>query len=119
MAFGSQSPLHLLARLTVKVRILTLSLFTIVGLLAIGAVFFWSQGELNSAFTRMNDSSTLAEQVAELSEAASALRTIEKQYLSAPSSERYQAFGATLEQASAAVSKLVANGAATDHAARV
>jgi methyl-accepting chemotaxis protein len=115
----SQSPINLLAKLTVKIRILTLSLFTIIGLLAIGGVFFWSQSELNSAFTRMNDSSVLAEQVGELSETAASLRHIEKQYLSAPSSERYQAFGATLEQAQLILVKVADNPAASNYSAEV
>ncbi|MEP3045708.1 MAG: methyl-accepting chemotaxis protein [Roseibium sp.] len=70
-----------------------LSLFTIVGLLAIGGVFFWSQNELNSAFLRMGDSSMLAEEVAGLSEAAAKLQNIEKQYLTKPSAETFQKFG--------------------------
>lgn len=117
VAFKSQSPFDILAKLTVKVRILTLSLFTIVGLLAIGGVFFWSQGELNSAFNRMNDSSILAEQVGELSENAAALRHIEKRYLSKPSSEGYQAFGTTLEQSSAILAKISENPSASDYSA--
>jgi len=99
VAFVSQSPFQILSKLSVKVRVLALSLFTVVGLLAIGGVFFWSQNELNSAFSRMSESSLLAEEVANLSETAAKLQVIEKQYLSAPSSENYQLFDTLLESA--------------------
>jgi methyl-accepting chemotaxis protein len=108
-----------LSNLSVKVRILTLSLFTIVGLLAIGGVFFWSQGELNSAFSRMSSSSMLAEQVGTLSEAASSLRSIEEQYLSAPSADRFQAFGAKLAHAKEVIEGIASNPAAAAYSDKV
>jgi len=119
VAFGSQSSFQILSNLSVKIRILTLSLFTIVGLLAIGGVFFWSQGELNSAFARMSDSSTLAEQVGSLSEAGASLRSIEEHYVSAPSAESFSEFASELEKANGILSRVEANPAAAAYAAEV
>jgi len=119
VAFGSQSPFQVLFNLSVKVRILALSLFTIVGLLAIGGVFFWSQGELNSAFARMSGSSTLAEQVGSLSEAGASLRSIEEHYISAPSAESFSAFTAELEKANALIAKIADNPAAAAYSSDV
>jgi len=96
-----------------------LSLFTIVGLLAIGGVFFWSQGELNSAFARMSGSSTLAEQVGSLSEAGANLRSIEEHYLSAPSSESFGAFTAALEKANGILNDIENNPAAAAYSVEV
>ncbi|MCK7612511.1 methyl-accepting chemotaxis protein [Roseibium sediminicola] len=96
-----------------------MSLFTIVGLLAIGGVFFWSQGELNSAFARMSGSSTLAEQVGSLSEAGGKLRTIEEHYLSAPSSESFATFAAELETANGILNEVETNPAAAAYSAEI
>ncbi len=119
MAFRSQSPFRIFANLSVKARILALSLFTIVGLLAIGGVFFWSQGELNSAFARMSSSSTLAGQVSTLSESAAALRSIEERYHSTPSVETFQSFNAKLEEASAVLETIATNPAAAAYASEI
>ncbi|ASP34771.1 methyl-accepting chemotaxis protein [Labrenzia sp. VG12] len=119
MAFGSQSPFHIFANLSVKVRILALSLFTIVGLLAIGGVFFWSQGELNSAFARMSGSSSLAEQVGALSEAGGKLRTLEEHYVSAPSASTFNGFSVELESANAILDRIETNPAAAAYATEI
>lgn len=115
MSFVSQSPLQVLSKLSVKVRVLALSLFTIVGLLAVTGVFFWSQNELNTAFSRMGESSRLAEEVAGLSETASELQVTEKQYLVAPSQAGFQSFQATLQQASSQLAEIEQNPAAGPH----
>lgn len=115
MAFVSQSPFQILSKLSVKVRVLALSLFTIVGLLAVGGVFFWSQNELNAAFSRMGESSRLAEEVAVLSETAADLRVVEKQYLGAPSQEGYQSFQTALQEASSQLAAIEQNPAAGPH----
>lgn len=115
MAFVSQSPFQILSKLSVKVRVLALSLFTIVGLLAVGGVFFWSQNELNTAFSRMGESSRLAEEVAALSETAADLRVVEKQYLGAPSQEGYQSFQTALQEASSQLAAIEQNPAAGPH----
>ena len=119
MAIGSQSPFQILSSLSVKVRILALSLFTIVGLLTIGGVFFWSQGELNAAFSRMSSSAMLAEQVGNLSETAASLRSIEEQYLSAPSADRFKAFGDKLAQADKIIADIATNPAAAAYSDEV
>ncbi len=119
MAIGSQSPFRILSKLSVRIRILALSLFTIVGLLAIGGVFFWSQGELNSAFARMGDSASLAEEVGELSETAATLRTLEAQYRTHPSEERFMAFGAKLEDAGVELTAISANPVAAAYSATI
>ncbi len=112
MPFVSQSPFWILSKLSVKVRILALSLFTIAGLLAVGGVYFWSQNELNTAFSRMGESSRLTEEVASLSQMASGLQVVEKQYLGSPSSESYQSFLATLQSATILLTKIQENPSA-------
>ncbi|WP_428574999.1 methyl-accepting chemotaxis protein [Roseibium sp.] len=119
MAFGSQSPFHIFANLSVKVRILALSLFTVVGLLAIGGVFFWSQGELNSAFARMSGSSSLAEQVGALSEAGGKLRTLEERYLASPSAESFNEFSEGLVAANTILDSIEANPAAAAYKVKI
>ncbi|MES0883552.1 methyl-accepting chemotaxis protein [Roseibium sp. SCP14] len=94
-------------------------MFTIVGLLAIGGVFFWSQSELNSAFARMGDSSMLAEKVASLSETAATLRAVEKRYLSAPSSESFNTFGENLGEANEILATIAANSSAAAYQAEI
>ncbi|MFC6654060.1 methyl-accepting chemotaxis protein [Roseibium salinum] len=108
-----------MSRLSVKIRILALSLFTIVGLLAIGAAFFWSQNELNTAFARMSDSATLAEQVAGLSQTGGDLRAIEKRYLSTPSSGDFQAFDAKLAESGQMLARIADNPAASAYTAEL
>ncbi|WP_269585294.1 methyl-accepting chemotaxis protein [Roseibium sp. Sym1] len=119
VTFGSQSPFQFLFNLSVKVRILALSLFTIVGLLAIGGVFFWSQSELNSAFARMGDSSLLAEQVGRLSESGANLRAKEEHYIGAPSAESFAAFTAELDKANGFLADVEANPAAAAYSVEV
>jgi methyl-accepting chemotaxis protein len=119
VAVRSQSPFRIFSSLSVKARILALSLFTIVGLLTIGGVFFWSQGELNSAFARMSSSSELAEQVGALAESAAALRAIEERYLSKPSVETLQSFNVKLDEAGAVLETISNNPAAAAYAAEV
>ncbi|MEM5583755.1 methyl-accepting chemotaxis protein [Roseibium sp. AS2] len=100
-------------------RILSLSLFTIVGLLAIGAVFFWSQKEVDTAFAHMGGSSLLTEQVGKLSEAAVGLRTQEKHYISAPSATSLAVFSEAMSRAHAILVEIAGNPAAADHQAEV
>ena len=119
MAFRSQSPFQILSKLSVKVRVLALSLFTIIGLVAIGGVFFWSQNELNSAFARMGDSSMLAENVAKLSETAADLRAIENRYQNAPSSESFNAFGEKMRTANETLATVSSNPSAAAYSAQI
>ncbi|MEO9527305.1 HAMP domain-containing methyl-accepting chemotaxis protein [Roseibium sp.] len=119
MTFRTQSSFRFLSGLPVRVRILSLSLFTIVGLLAIGAVFFWSQKEVDTAFARMGGSSLLTEQVGKLSEAAVGLRTQEKHYISAPSATSLAVFSEAMSRAHAILVEIAENPAAADHEAEV
>ncbi|PVB61587.1 methyl-accepting chemotaxis protein [Labrenzia sp. 011] len=119
MTMGIQRSFQILSGLSVKVRILSLSLFTIVGLLAIGAVFFWSQNEVNTAFARMGESATLADQVANLSDVGASLLSIEKHYLIAPTSGGVEAFEARLGQAGQVLEDLSANPVAAVHSDRI
>lgn len=119
MAIGAQSTFGVLSKLSVKVRVMALSLVTVVGLVIIGGVYFWSQGELNSAFSRMNQSADLAEEVAALSETAARLQIIENQYFAAPSAEAFQRFSAEMVTAIELVTKLENNPAAASYAAQV
>lgn len=119
MAIGAQSTFGVLSKLSVKVRVMALSLVTVVGLVIIGGVYFWSQGELNSAFSRMNQSADLAEEVAALSETAARLQIIENQYFAAPSAEAFQRFSAEMVTAIELVTKLENNLAAASYTAQV
>jgi methyl-accepting chemotaxis protein len=119
VAIGAQSTFGVLSKLSVKVRVMALSLVTVVGLVIIGGVYFWSQGELNSAFSRMNQSADLAEEVAALSETAARLQIIENQYFAAPSAEAFQRFSAEMTVATDLVAKLENNPAAASYAAQV
>lgn len=119
MTVGTQQSFQILSRLSVKVRILSLSLFTIVGLLAIGAVFFWSQNEVNTAFVRMGGSATLAEQVAELSDVGGALLAVEERYLIAPSPGGVEAFEAKLAQANMVLEGISTNPVAAAQSAQI
>ncbi|MEP2706205.1 MAG: methyl-accepting chemotaxis protein [Roseibium sp.] len=119
MPLASQSTSQILSNLSVKVRVQILSLFTIVGLLAIGGVFFWSQNELNSAFVRMGDSSMLAEEVAGLSETAATLQNVEKKYLSRPSAEAFDVFGTELVRAIEVLAIIQANPVAAAYTTEI
>ena len=119
MAIGAQSTFGVLSKLSVKVRVMALSFITVVGLVIIGGVYFWSQGELNSAFTQMNQSADLAEEVAALSETAARLQIIENQYFAAPSAEAFQKFSAEMTVATDLVAKLESNPVAATYAVQV
>lgn len=119
MATRSKSPFAILSSLSVKIRVQALSLVTVVGLAAIGGVFFWSQGELDTAFERMGDSAGLAEEVAALAQKASNLQAIEKSYLAGPTSDSYQLFDAELSAAKQTMAAIESNASAAGSAAQV
>ncbi|TYC53421.1 HAMP domain-containing protein [Rhodobacterales bacterium] len=119
MGFRSQSPSPFLSRLSVKSRIQALSALTIAGLLAIGGVYYWSQGRLDEAFDRISGSAVLKQQAAALSESTSALRTIEKRYLSAPSSELFQAFDTQLQDAGEQLAVIAGNPGVAGYGAEI
>lgn len=119
MGKRAQSTFAVLSRFSVKVRVMALSAVTIVGLLVIGAVYFWSQGELNTAFTGMSQSADLTDEVSVLSNSASSLQIIENQYLAAPSTAATEAFVAELATAMESVSRLETSDAASAYKAEV
>ena len=93
--FG-RSVLARIGGLSVKLKILSLSLLTAVGLLAIGGVFGWSQKEVAGAFDRLDQSAGLARSVADLSDIANGMRNIGKGYLAHPDEMDHQRFDAKL-----------------------
>lgn len=96
MATALKAPFRFFIDLSVKTRILALSVVTIFGLVAIGGVFFWSQTQLNAAFSRMGESSALADTVSDLLKATTALQQTERDYLVAPSDASVQTFASRL-----------------------
>lgn len=117
MTIRTQPPFQFLSGVSVRFRILSLSLFTIVGLVAIGGVFFWSQKEVDTAFARMAGSALLAEQVGSLSQAAGNLRTEQKHYIGVPSASGFETFSVALSRANAILAEIAANPAASTHGA--
>ncbi|GAA0786267.1 methyl-accepting chemotaxis protein [Roseibium denhamense] len=119
LAFRAQSPFGLLSRLSVRVRIQTLSLLTIIGLVVIGGVFFWSQDSLNTAFQRMSESAKLSEDVGRLSNMTAQLESIEKGYMAEPSSDLFQQFSAVLGEAIATANAVAENPVAANYSAEI
>lgn len=119
MGNRAQSTFGILSKLSVKVRVMALSMITVVGLLVIGSVYFWSQGEINTAFTRMSQSSSLAEGVASLAKTAGTLEVIENRYLAVPSASVFESFSAELARAMENVASLENNSAAANYSAEI
>ncbi|WP_208977913.1 HAMP domain-containing methyl-accepting chemotaxis protein [Labrenzia sp. 011] len=74
---------------------------------------------MNTAFARMGESATLADQVANLSDVGASLLSIEKHYLIAPTSGGVEAFEARLGQAGQVLEDLSANPVAAVHSDRI
>lgn len=116
MATALKAPFRFLVELSVKTRILALSVVTIFGLVAIGGVFFWSQSQLNAAFMRMGESSTLADTVSDLLKATTALQQTERAYLVAPSEASVQTFASRLVLVKEKLALVSGKEAAAGHA---
>ncbi|MTH99270.1 methyl-accepting chemotaxis protein [Roseibium sp. RKSG952] len=99
MAYKFQSMKRLGSALSVKIRVLSLSIITAIGLITIGAVFWWSEVEIERSFTKLDESAVLARVVSDLSQEAGAMRYIEKGYLAVPSETAYREFNETLNKA--------------------
>lgn len=84
MKMFGQSALARVGALSVKLKILSLSLLTAIGMLSIGGVFWWSQNEVAGAFNKLDQSAGLARSVADLSDIANGMRNIGKGYLARP-----------------------------------
>lgn len=119
MSILSVSRVNLGRGLSVKVRILSLSAFTAIGLMVIGAVFWWSQSELAGSFKSLEASAELAQDVADLSEKASTMRTIEKQYIGAPSAQAFSDFVDTLTAAESILADIAQQPAAAGLSAQI
>ena len=119
MATALKAPFRVFVDLSVKTRILALSVVTVFGLVAIGGVFFWSQSQLNAAFSRMGESSTLADTVSDLLKATTALQQTERDYLVAPSEASVQTFASRLDQVKEKLALVSGKEAATRHADQV
>ncbi|WP_428672851.1 methyl-accepting chemotaxis protein, partial [Roseibium sp.] len=116
--FG-QSVLARFGGLSVKLRILSLSLLTAVGLLSIGGVFGWSQKEVAGAFDRLDQSAGLARSVADLSDIANGMRNIEKGYVARPKAKDHELFEAKLVEAHAVLDEISAKPVAEAFSAEI
>ncbi len=106
MKMFGQSVFARIGKLSVKLKILSLSLLTAVGLLSIGGVFWWSQKEVAIAFDRLDQSAGLARSVADLSDIANGMRNIGKGYLARPSESDHEHFEAKLVAAHAVLDEI-------------
>ncbi len=114
-----RSSFQILSGLSVKVRIHILSFITVVGFLAIGGAFFWSQSELDSSFRRMTESSVLTAKIEDIAEATINLRMIEKRYLTHPSLANYDLFLKEIAAAKEMISQVEADPIAVAYAAQI
>ncbi|WP_228932404.1 methyl-accepting chemotaxis protein [Roseibium aggregatum] len=99
MKMFGQSALARVGALSVKLKILSLSLLTAIGMLTIGGVFWWSQNEVAGAFNKLDQSAGLARSVADLSDIANGMRNIGKGYLARPEEKDHELFEAKLSEA--------------------
>lgn len=100
------------AGLTVRSRILSISLITAVGLLVVGAAFWWSQSKVESAFSASETNARLARSAYDFAAIASEMQIEEKQYLSAPSEFVFNRFKDEASKAEAGISAIAAMPAA-------
>ncbi|WP_179959547.1 methyl-accepting chemotaxis protein [Pannonibacter tanglangensis] len=77
--------------MTVRFRIIILSLISTLGLIAVGSVFWWSQSRVDSAFLASGENTALSRATLDLLVAADDLRLLEKGYLVAPSDAAHAA----------------------------
>ncbi|WP_439530252.1 methyl-accepting chemotaxis protein [Pannonibacter sp.] len=81
----------LLAGMTVRFRIVVLSLISTLGLIAVASVFWWSQASVDGAFRASESNAELSRETYQLLKAADHLRLLEKAYLVEPSDSLHQA----------------------------
>ncbi|SHN00201.1 methyl-accepting chemotaxis protein [Roseibium suaedae] len=79
--------------LSVRFRILSLSLITAVGLLVLGGVFWWSQDRVAQSFSTLSESASLSRHISDVAQIIDRMRNIEKGYLAQPGDLSYAAFG--------------------------
>ena len=112
-------PFRFGSNLSVKVRILSLSGLTAIGLLVIGGVFLWSQTRVELALERFDQTALLSRNIADLSVASGEMRYLEKGYLGAPDEIAFRSFNETLAGAYAGLEKLANQPLAKDFEAQV
>lgn len=96
--------------LSVRVRILSLSLITAVGLLILGGVFWWSQDRVASSFSTLSDSASLSRQIGDLAHIVDRMQNIEKGYLAKPGDLSFASFGEQLAAAEQSLQTIAARG---------
>jgi methyl-accepting chemotaxis protein len=77
------------AGMTVRFRIIVLSLISTLGLIAVATVFWWSQSSVDAAFRASEANAALAQETYQLMKSADKLRLAEKTYLVAPSDQSH------------------------------
>ncbi|MFD1695922.1 methyl-accepting chemotaxis protein [Roseibium aestuarii] len=98
-----------LGRLSVKTRILSLSILTAGGLVVIGSVFWWSQTVVDQAFREQRASLDLVQKVAALQQMTNSMHVQEKGYLAVPTQRAHDAFKASLDEALGVLSEIAAH----------
>lgn len=98
--------------LTVRARILSISLITAVGLLVVGAAFWWSQSKVEDAFRASEANTNLARAAYDFAGIAKQMQIEEKLYLSAPSAAVFDSFKAEAAKAEAGIAGIAAMPAA-------
>lgn len=94
--------------LTVRARILSISLITAIGLLVVGAAFWWSQSKVEDAFRASEANTNLARAAYDFAGVANRMQIEEKFYLSAPSAAVFDSFKAEAAKADAGISSISA-----------
>ncbi|MTI42872.1 methyl-accepting chemotaxis protein [Roseibium hamelinense] len=106
MGIKLQSLRRIGGALSVKVRILSLTIITAVGLLTIGGVFWWSQTAIETAFSQLDQSAGLSREVSDLSQSAGEMRYIEKGYLAIPSENAHKQFNKALSTSKVVIDQI-------------
>ncbi|GGB61582.1 chemotaxis protein [Roseibium aquae] len=108
-----------LGNLTVRARILCLSVLTAFGLIVMGLVFWWSQNAVGTAFRSFEASAMMAHDVADLTARANDMRVIEKAYLSRPGADLFAEFNSTLANAKEVLAEIGQKPAAAGLSAEI
>ncbi|WP_417695388.1 methyl-accepting chemotaxis protein [Roseibium sp.] len=100
------SALSTIERFSVKVRILSLSLITAIGLVVIGGAFFWSQKQVDAAVEGQGHGVRLLQSVASVAEIGDQLHILEKGYLARPDPQVEKQFAETLAASTGALDSI-------------
>ncbi|MFN3500549.1 MAG: methyl-accepting chemotaxis protein, partial [Pannonibacter indicus] len=91
---------------------MSISLITAVGLLVVGAAFWWSQSKVEDAFRASEANTNLARAAYDFAGIAKQMQIEEKLYLSAPSAAVFDSFKAEAAKAEAGIAGIAAMPAA-------